>query len=214
MNNLSRRFVQLTLGGLLLLAHGTVADAAVVFTLGESVRLQYLAPNTSSVVQSSDATVIAGVEFVNFPDSNFGLNFDFSENVIDVTFNVDGQFQGSTAGVGGAQFNGFRIVDFNNTTAAFQSIDVGLTASTQFADAFTMGSARYISLNANEILIDFQGLSYSAGDTAQFYINGGPTAVPEPSAFAALGLLVGAVAVRRRRAAKAASTKVSPTPAA
>jgi PEP-CTERM motif len=174
----------ITLGavlGLAMLVGGTGQAHALL--LNEDIRTDFLAPNTSTIQFSDVETVVAGVEYADF--AGLGrVMIDFSDNLIKLTALVDYTFAS-------LPFNGLRFLDENGTIPSWiASVNAGMTT------AGLLGNFA-LSHTDNEILLNIQGLSVTAGDMIALNVNSQP--VPEPSTMLLLGTgLAGVIAWRKR----------------
>ncbi|MFB3779224.1 MAG: PEP-CTERM sorting domain-containing protein [Bryobacteraceae bacterium] len=142
-----------------------------------------LFPDTSTITGGPVASVVGpGVEL-----PLFGIaSIDFSDTNILITALSSG-----TAAT--AAFNGFR----------FQDAEVVLSSVTINNATVPLFDASRLSFDANNIYVDFSGLTFSAGQVVSLDVSG-TGAVPEPGSAAMLGLgllavLLGRSALRRTR---------------
>lgn len=180
-----------------LLAVPTIASAQLV---GSTMGLQYLWPNTSSVVEAHGPSVVgAGVEFNNV----LGIfNVDVANNSVTANYYTASSWCGPLNPLcpqPGTTFNGFRLFDVGNTAPAITSVTLnGATNMVGLTNA-------NISFDADNIYVDWKNLAFDEHTVVALDVNSQATTTPEPATIALMGLGLAGVGVvaRRRRAATA-----------
>jgi hypothetical protein len=163
------------LAGMFALAASSGAMASGL--TGDAFSYQYYYPDLSSAYSGAangSYVVGSGVEVSNIVDGAGTLDVTDGQVIVDFT---------GTSWFNGAGYNGFVIT--------------GLPISSVTVDSSSTFSGAVISFTGNTLSVNFQGLSFNAGETLVLDIN---SAVPEAGnlamMFAGLGLL-GVVARRR-----------------
>jgi hypothetical protein len=153
---------------------------------GQSVLYEYLFPDTSTLFYSPGLVLVGpGVEI---PDLCGGSCSGITADLSDTNILVDlATASGSIFAV--SSFNGFRIFDSLGTVPAFTSVTINLATNLVGFDASR------VSFDADNIYLNFQGLSVGAGNFVSVDIE----AVPEPTTLALLGAGLVALRARRRR---------------
>ena len=155
----------------------------------QTVQLQWLFPDISTVVYTENAFVTSGIEFpsITVNTVSYPLDIDISDNQITVATTEDRFFELES-------FNGFRFTDINGTIEDI--IGVTINPSTVFAGL----DASRISFDADNIWINFSGLpNDSLSSTAIFDVSFSSTPVPEPATMLLLASgLVGLVGFRKK----------------
>ena len=176
--------VALAIGSAALLA---LPSAQAGLLDGKTVSFTYLFPDASSVYGSGangNYVVGAGVEIPNGVCCGFEGAVDISDSNIRVDFHASSTYSGAT-------FNGFRITDFFNTIDDFTAASVN--AITDMA-GFGAGN---VTFDANNIYVNWQGLSFDSGRVVSIDLAGAH--VPEPAALSLLALSLLGLGLMRRR---------------
>lgn len=182
--------VKQLVGALCLLSLGVSSAQASI--IGQTVRIDWLYPDSSTVFDTSGNVVVAdpGVEW--FAGSGVG-NIDVSDG----TITIENQTQGWSV----ASFNGFRFTDVLGAIGDFTSFS--LVSITGFAPPI----APALSFTADELLVNFtptgdENVADGVGQVYTFAFTIGAVPVVEPASLALLGFgLVGVAAARRRKVA-------------
>lgn len=167
------------------MAAATGASASLLD--GKTVSFTYLTPTINTVyvpsASNGNYVVSATVEIPNGICCGFEGSVDLSDANILVNFHPTAPFPYTAA-----PFNGFRVSDVNNTIDDFTSVGVtGLTAS-------------LVTFDANNIWVNWQGISFGNGDSVSIDINGGSgNSVPEPSSIALVAMALLAAGSRFRK---------------
>ena len=181
---LRHSFVVLAFGSAAMLA---LPSAQASLLDGKTVSFTYLFPDASSVYGSGangNYVVGAGVEIPNGVCCGFEGAVDISDSNIRVDFHASSTYSG-------AAFNGFRVTDLFNTIDDFTTANVN--AITDMA-GFGAGN---VTFDANNIYVNWQGLSFDNGRVVSIDLSGGH--VPEPAALSLLALSLLGLGVMRRR---------------
>lgn len=169
----------------MILSQAGFSQASILFEDGALV-YQYLAPTTSDIVNAVPITVLPGVEV---PGINGGgvASLDVSNTNILVAFYSVGSFAIES-------FNGFRLWDEAGGISSIVSVTIN--ASTNMAGF----DASRITFDADNIYVNFQGLSYTADTIVSLDVSDGESAVPEPAGIAVWSVLacVGSALAYRR----------------
>ncbi len=175
----------LAIGSLALLA---LPSAHAGLLTGKTVSFTYYFPTASSVYSSpanGNYLVGAGVEIPTGVCCGFEGAVDISDSNIRVDFHASSSYSG-------AAFNGFRVTDVFNT------IDDFTLASVNAVTNMAGFSAANVSFDANNIYVNWQGLSFEPGRVVSIDLAGAH--VPEPGALSLLALsLLGLGLLRRQR---------------
>ena len=172
------------------LAVGTLAMPAGAATLiGDSITAAYYFPNQASVYggfgvsPTATFTVGAGIEATGTVDGSLQQTFDFAASSLTLTYN-------NVASWTATDFNGW---GFTNNSKAYDAI----TSVTGIDPA-------RVTITGNTLFVNWQGLSYAAGN--QIVVNFGAGAIPEPASWMMLigGFGMVGAAMRRRRVASVA----------
>lgn len=168
------------------------APSAHALLIGNTVSYDYRFPSQSTPVPGTtdgNYLVGAGVEISGLANPGDFARIDLSDTNILVDFISGGTFVSSS-------FNGAHFADAFGTIAAFTSVTV--SAATNLGGF----NASRISFDANNIFLNFTGLTFSANSIVSVNVAGAPsTKVPEPGTLTLLGLgALAAGALRRRRA--------------
>jgi hypothetical protein len=163
-------------------AHATILD-------GKTVGFTYYFPTVDNVYGSpanGHYVVGAGIEIPNGICCGFEGSVDFSDKNVLVDFSED--FGGYTPG----SFNGFRITDVFDTIDSFTSVSISSNMAGLGADRMTF--------DANNIWLNWQGLSYQSDTFVSLEITSSSGEVPEPSTLALAGIGLLAFSRLRRKA--------------
>lgn len=164
--------------------------AAQAQLAGKTVQVEYLFPDASTVFNGNSVNVVVGpgVELAGFPVGDPRTNVDLSNSNILVTYNSLGTWTSTS-------FNGLHFFDVFSGIDAFTAVLINPATNMVGLDASR------ISFDADNIYVNWQGLSFDEHTVVSLDVNG-MAAVPEPATVGlmATGLLgLGAVARRRRR---------------
>jgi hypothetical protein len=164
---------------------GAGAAGAVPILTGQTIRTDFLFPDTATVTDTEDSVVGPGVEIPAFPAFFPASSIDFEESAIVITLLT-------TATASGGSFNGWRFSDLNGTIDDLSSVSIDPSST------FTPLS---VSADADTIFVNASAVSYSTGQFLRLVF------VPEP---AALALAAGALAAAAARRLTPASTRAAP----
>lgn len=145
---------------------GTSASAASI--VGQNVTVQYEFPNPGSVLTQNVYTIGDTTNQIYFGY----FDFTMGDSSAVIKFNQPVSWTS-------AAFNGFSINDTNNVLSDF----TGVSLSSSTNSNFTSGG---LSASADRLGINWQGLSFNAGDTIRFDFtqDAQAGAVPEPASWA------------------------------
>lgn len=165
-----------------LVALPTIASAQLV---GSTVGVEYRFPNVGALYTSHGPAVVgAGIEFTNVAGY---FQVDVSNNLVEAK-----NFFTSATWTSPVGFNGWRFFDVGNTAPAFTSVTIDPSTNMVGFDASR------ITYDADNIYVDWQGLSFTEHTVVALNINS--TTAPEPATIALTGLgLAGLGVVARRR---------------
>jgi hypothetical protein len=156
--------------------------------LGQTVQITYQFPAMGSVIQTNTVVVGAGVEWPGF----LGIvDVDLADTSITL-----GNFTSSNAWAA-AGFSGFSFFDLMGTIPDFVNVTLAATNMAGFTQA-------NITFDADNIWLNWQGLSYTPSTFLRITIEAAtppaPEPVPEPASVAlvAVGLAMAAAAAGRR----------------
>ena len=125
-----------------------VTNAVPVPLAGKQLRIDYWYPAATTLMERTDAVVGSGIEAIHSQGFHV-LDVDVSDGNIYIDF-LQPHFFVSTS------FNGFRFADYTGTIGAFTSVTLSPATNMVGLDASR------ISFTADEILINWQGLSFDA----------------------------------------------------
>ena len=168
---------------------GFATSAQATLLDGKTVKYQYLYPNSSSVYNggtNGNYLVGPGTEISDIFCCGYA-SLDISDANLFVAFRNSATFSATS-------FNGFQISDVFNMIDDFTSVTIN--------GATNMGGldSSRITFDANNIYVNWQGLSFNPDTTVSIDVNGGMTSVPEPGTIALLGMgLMGLAFLRRRK---------------
>ena len=176
-----------------------MASPARATLIGDQITAVYNVPTSASAYSSASFTpptftVGAGQETVGNVEGVTTLGVDFTADTLAITLNTTL----SNPRWNSAAFNG---IVFTATSP------LGITGAT-IDSASTMAGfdSTRVSLNPDQILIDWNGLSYSDGTVVKVdftFAPDGSAAIPEPATIALLGTaLFGLGTILRRRSTK------------
>jgi hypothetical protein len=166
--------------------------AAHAGLIGQAAGASYHYPDTVTVYAGASFSpaifiIGAGQETVGNVEGVTDLLVDFSDNALTVTLNT----VLSNPTWGASTFNGI-IFTF--------SLPTGITGATVDASTTLAGfDGSRLSFTGDQILLNWQGLSYQSGQRVDIQFAFAPTPAPEPPTLALLGIALLGVAVARRR---------------
>ena len=172
---------------LVLVAVAAVGSLNASVLTGDTVNITYYYPNLTSAVESIGTFAVPGTS-----SSYFGV---FTMDVADNSLTAN--FTDTTSWVAPVPFNGFVLTDETNSPFTGVTVD----PATNMA-GFT---ATNVSFTPNQILVDWQGLSFDTSTVVKLDINA--SATPEPG-FAWCALLIAGCfgAVKWYRSSKRSAT--------
>jgi hypothetical protein len=154
---------------------------------GETVSYQYYYPNQTSPYSNAangNYLVGAGVEVSNIADGRGTL--DISDTNLYIDYANQSSWNSSA-------FNGFKIKDVFNSIADFTSISINAVTNMVGFDLSR------ITVLADEIWVNWEGLSFNSNTIVSLDINSAPNAVPVPAAlFMFAPALLGFLGLRRK----------------
>ena len=151
---------------------------------GNSVGIQYLFPDSGTVFADLGSNLV-GTD----PPTTFNPYFDFVFTDTTASASAFQQFATWSA----TAFNGFRLYDINGTIDAFTSVTIDSLSNMVGLDASR------ITFDADNIYVNWQGLSFSEETIVTLNINGADVNVPEPGSLALLGVAMAGLGWSRRR---------------
>ena len=169
-----------TIFSLLIAVSAFYSSANASLLDGKNVGYAYYFPNTSTPIYFTTFVVGPGEELPNLFGTGGRGTLDVSDTNILVDFYADSEWTAS-------DFNGFRLVDIDNTIDAFTS--VAINAVTNFVGF----DASRITFDADNIYVNWQGLTFTTDTVVSLDINGGSGTVPELPAYVTWAGLIVAV---------------------
>lgn len=172
-----------------LLAATVLASPASASLIGVQFSAAYYVPTTSSLYPQASFspptfTVGAGVETVGNVENVTSIPIDVADLSLSVLF----QTTLSSPTWNAADFNG--VILTGTSPLGLSGVSVASTTMAGFDNS-------RVQVTENQILLNWQGLSYTDGTTINVIFSA--TTVPEPASLALLGLgLAGLASVRRR----------------
>jgi len=158
---------------------------------GKALTVDYWFPNSGDIYDRRQVTVGSGVEVMNFPAPGY-FDVDVSDKHIAIN-NFDTSFCFSNCTWSNSSFNGLRFFDHTGTIDSFVSASVSAT------NMLGLDASR-LSFDANNIYLNWQGLTFSNNTFVELDLNGGSSPIPEPASIMLLGTgVLGLVARNRRR---------------
>jgi hypothetical protein len=145
---------------------GFVSSAHAGFLDGQSLELRYDYPNNGTLYYGPVFfTVGPGVEATEVPNSG-GFDVDVSDSNILLTFL--GNPNPSQNNFGSAAFNGPRFIDYTSSIPAFGDAIINPATTLSGFDASR------VSVTADEIDVNLEGLSYNPGDEISLDVSPAP----------------------------------------
>ncbi len=158
---------------------------------GQTIQVQYLFPDSSTVFNGNSFNVVVGpgFELNNFPVGDPRTNVDISANSILFTYNSASTWTATS-------FNGVHFFDLNNTVTDILSVSINPATN------MTGLNAARITFDNDNIFVNWNGLSFTNNTIVQLDVTFRP--VPEPATMAVFGLMgLSALGIRRRLKATA-----------
>ncbi len=161
--------------------------------IGLTIQVDYFYPDTSTLYSTDTVVVGPGTELFGFPYGDPRTNIDLSDTNIYITYN-------SSSWWTAADFNGLHFYDLAGASGTITGVTINPATNMAGLDASR------ISFDANNIWVNWQGLSFWGGigeyyDTIVSLDVTFGDAVPEPATWLTLpaGLLGAAWLARRMR---------------
>ncbi|GGD98290.1 hypothetical protein GCM10011529_00410 [Polymorphobacter glacialis] len=159
--------------------------AAAATLLGQTVGIQYIFPNTTTVYSDLGTNLVG----TDGPTDGIGyFDLSFSDTSITADFKSEATWSG-------ADFNGFRVYDVNDAITAITSVSLLST------NMVGLDLSR-ITFDANNIYVNWNGLAFNNDTIVTLGVN---AAVPEPATWAMMIAGFGLVGAAMRRKAMLAA---------